>query len=167
MIITTWLQSSTALTLAKTLLHSLWQSGIAAFLLAACLRLTTRSRVRYAAACGVLATIVVASIGTFLFLLPVTAPSHSVHQAVYPGLASSIPYSANATPVSTRSFVQIVLPWITPVWFVGFLLFTARQVASWAGTRRMRQRGVCVAPGAWQQRLDDLQNRMKVSKPVL
>jgi hypothetical protein len=31
----------------------------------------------------------------------------------------------------------------------------------------MRQRGVCVAPGAWQQRLADLQNRMKVSKPVL
>jgi hypothetical protein len=82
MIITTWLQSSTALTLAKMLLHSLWQSGLAAFLLAACIRFTRTSRVRYAAACGVLSTMVVAPIGTFVFLMPVTAAQHSVHQAV-------------------------------------------------------------------------------------
>jgi GWxTD domain-containing protein len=167
MTITTWLQSSAALTLAITLLHSLWQSAVAALLLAACLRFTQSARVRYAAACGALAAIVVAAIGTFVFLAPSAAPRHRLQPAVYSDLGSGIPYPSNVTAVSPRSLLQTALPWITPAWFLGFLLFTSRQIGSWAATRRVRQRGVCVAPDAWQRKLDELQGRMMVSKPVL
>jgi GWxTD domain-containing protein len=165
--INTWLQSGAALALAKTLLHSLWQSGITAFLLAACFRFTRTARARYAAACGALAAIVVASIATFVFLAPASTPRHTLQPAVYPNLPMDLPFSTAGATGSPRSLLQIVLPWITPVWFVGFLLFTARQIGSWTATRRLRQRGVCVAPDVWQRRLDALQSRMKVLKPVV
>ena len=167
MAITIWLQSGPALALAKTLLHSLWQSAIAAFLLAACLRFIQSARLRYAAACGALGAIVVASIGTFVFLAPTAAPQHRPQPAVYANLGSGIPYPANVTAVSSRSLLQTTLPWVTPAWFLWFLLFTSKQIGSWAATKRMRQRGVCLAPDAWQRKLDELQNRMMVSKPVL
>ena len=110
MTITIWLQSGPALALAKTLLHSLWQSAIAAFLLAACLRFIQSARLRYAAACGALGAIVVASIGTFVFLAPTAAPQHRPQPAVYANLGSGIPYPANVTAVSSRSLLQTTLP---------------------------------------------------------
>src|SRR5262249_41113370 len=55
----------------------------------------------------------------------------------------------------------------TPVWLFGFVLFNLRQIGSWAAARRMRRRGVCLAPDVWQQRLDVLRTRLKLLKPVL
>jgi bla regulator protein BlaR1 len=50
---------------------------------------------------------------------------------------------------------------------LGFVLINLRHIASWTAARRMRNRGVCVAPVIWQQKLHDLQKRLKVAKPVL
>jgi ABC-type nickel/cobalt efflux system permease component RcnA len=53
-----------------TLIHSLWQAGIAAILLAALLGIVRSSNVRYVLACGTLLAIVAAFITTFAYFAP-------------------------------------------------------------------------------------------------
>src|SRR5205807_2321537 len=40
------------------------------------------------------------------------------------------------------------------------------SLASWMMARRLRRRGVCRAPDLWQQRLDQLGARLRLSRPV-
>jgi GWxTD domain-containing protein len=160
-----WIQSPLALATGKTLLHSLWQAGFVACALAAGLRFIHSARLRYVAGCAALVAAIVLSVGTFVILAPVPAGPHTLKPVVYPDFAAPVLDSA-AAGKSPRFVFQDILPWITPVWLLGFLAFNFRQIGSWAGARRMRRRGVCVAPDAWQQRLNDLRSRMKVLKPV-
>jgi len=46
------------------------------------------------------------------------------------------------------------------------ILFHLRGIASWTIARRLRRRGVCSAPEGWQQRLDQLSARLRVTKSV-
>lgn len=161
-----WIQSPLALVTAKTLLHSLWQGGLVAIVLAAGLHFVDSARLRYVAGCAALAAVIALSIGTLVFLTPASAGRHPLQPVVYPDFAVPALYGASAGR-SSRFILQNVLPWITPLWLLGFLLFNFRQIGSWAGARRMMRRGVCVAPDAWQLRLTELRSRMKVLKPVL
>jgi GWxTD domain-containing protein len=160
-----WIQSPLALALAKTLLHSFWQAGIVAFALGIGLRFIHPAHLRYVAGCSALAAAIALSIGTFVFLAPASAGRPSLQPIVYPDSPVPALYGVAASG-STRFVFQDVLPWITPVWLLGFLIFNFRQIGNWVGARRMRRRGVCVAPDAWQQRLNELRSRMKVLKPV-
>jgi GWxTD domain-containing protein len=160
-----WIQSPLALALAKTLLHSFWQAGIVAVALAAGLQFVHSARLRYAAGCAALVASIAVSIVTLALLVPAHAGLFPLQAGVYPDFAASAPHSTAATG-SPRFILKNALPWITPVWLLGFIVFNLRQIGSWAGARRMQRRGVCVAPDAWLQRLNGLQNRMKVLKPV-
>lgn len=165
--IETWVQSPLAIATAKTLLHSIWQATLAGFALAACLAFIRPARIRYAAACAALLAVVAASAGTFLVMAQGSAARH----LSYPGMqwrSVVLPAPADTASIGPNpSALQRVLRWITPVWLLGLLLINIRQIGSWAAARRMRSRGVCVAPDMWQQRLVELQQRMKVSKPIL
>src|SRR5262245_42347971 len=72
-----WIQSPVALAIAKTLVHSLWQSGIVALLLALVLRVWASSRIRYAAGCAALLVIVTVFVGTFIYIAPGQGIAHS------------------------------------------------------------------------------------------
>jgi GWxTD domain-containing protein len=161
-----WIQSPLALAMAKTLLHSLWQAALVAFALGVCLPFVHSARLRYVAGCAALVAVVALSTGTFVLVAPASAGRRTVQPVVYPDFAVPALYSAAASR-SQRFVFQDLLPWITPVWLLGFLVFNFRQIGSWAGARRMRRRGVCVAPDAWQQKLNELRSRMKVLRPVV
>src|SRR3954470_2055706 len=158
-----WINSRTALAIAMTLLHSLWQSGVVAALLAVCLHFIHGSRARYAAACIALAALAAASIGTFIVLAPMPAMAPVLQQAARSDFAPRFP-GVDAATSTTRWTLHEALPLITPVWLFGFVLFNLRQIASWTAARRMRQRGVCMAPKVWQQRLKVLRTRLKLLK---
>jgi GWxTD domain-containing protein len=161
-----WMQTAAALAIAKTLLHSLWQSGIVAVLLAVVLRFSVSSRIRYAAGCAALMVIVAVSIGTFSYLVPATTNIDST---------SGVPFgwsSRNIDSTSIRNRVdrfdlQSALPWITPIWLAGVLLFNMKHVVSWLASRRLRRVGVCSAPDIWQNNLNGIRNRLKVARPVV
>jgi beta-lactamase regulating signal transducer with metallopeptidase domain len=70
---------------------------------------------------------------------------------------------AQTSPLALRN----VLPWITPLWLIGALLFNLKHAASCIAAGRLRRRGVCPAPDAWQQRLGAIQGRLKIAKPVM
>jgi GWxTD domain-containing protein len=162
----TWIESRTALAIAMTLLHSLWQSGLVATVLAVSLHFIHSSRARYAAACIALTALVAASIGTFIVLAPMPAVPAALQPTAHSVFAPLVP-AGDAATTPTRWTLREALPLITPLWLFGFVLFNLRQVGSWAAARRMRQRGVCLAPDVWQQRLDVLRTRLKLLKSVL
>ena len=58
------------------------------------------------------------------------------------------------------------LPWLAPFWIAGVLFFQLRGVASWMAARGLRRRGVCAATAFWQERLDRLGARVRLSRPV-
>src|SRR5262245_56077542 len=116
-----WMQTAAALAIAKTLLHSLWQSGIVAVLLAVVLRFSVSSRIRYAAGCAALQVIVTVSVGTFFYLAPAKKNLDSPSPVPLSWSSRNLDISARARVV--RFDLQSALPWITPIWFAGVLLF--------------------------------------------
>jgi bla regulator protein blaR1 len=160
-----WMQSPTALAIAKTLLHSLWQSGLVAVVFAALIRLSASSGIRYAAACAALLVIVAVSIGTFFYLAPATKNFNS--QRAVPFGWTRVSDSAGIRNGLDRFDLQSALPWITPLWLAGVLLINIKHVASWLASRRLRRVGVCTTTDVWQKKLDALRNRLKVAKAVI
>jgi GWxTD domain-containing protein len=53
------------------------------------------------------------------------------------------------------------------LWIAGVCFFYLRQVAGWLSTFRLRRRGVCSAPAAWQNAVARLAAEVKASRPVL
>src|SRR5438105_11558061 len=102
--IETWIQSPAALALAKTLLHSLWQGAITAFVLAACLRFIRSARLRYSAACTALVVIVALSIATFLYVAP-SADRAESRRVLFPGFAHLNPDDAEGRAAGTSQSV--------------------------------------------------------------
>jgi GWxTD domain-containing protein len=164
--IETWIQSPWAIALAKTLLHSVWEAGLVAFALAACLRFVRLSRLRYTAACTALAVIIVISAGTFIFVAPAAFQGRPQRflSLGWPLQGPDAP--AGAAAYVPRSTFQRVLPWITPVWLLGVLLSNLCRAAGWAASERLRRLAACNAPEAWVLRLNSIRSRMNVTRVV-
>jgi GWxTD domain-containing protein len=159
-------QSELARTVSFALAHSLWEGLLIAVVLAAALCVARSSRARYGAAC-VAMLFQLASFGvTLVRLLPQpmdlsTAPHASGIPAAPTGLPI-VPVEAPPAPASLAAW----FPWIASCWAAGVLFFHLRSLGGWIAARRLRQSGVCHAPGEWQQRLDGLAARVRVSKPA-
>ena len=60
-----------------------------------------------------------------------------------------------------------LLPWLSPIWIAGVLLFHLRRAASWMAARRLLVAGVCAPAAPWRERLDVLRARLRVARPVV
>lgn len=160
----TWLETPLVSALGWTLFHSLWQGVIIAILLAATLALTKSARVRYCAAALAMCALVL----SFAVTLLVLAPGHRAS-----GVAGRVA-ALSSNPNLDRSFAALtpahriaaVLPWLVPFWIAGVALFYLRHFACWLWTQRLRRTGVCFPPRLWQERLDLLARRVRLSRPV-
>jgi GWxTD domain-containing protein len=146
-----------------TIFHSLWEGAAVAVLLVVALALVRSSRIRYACACLAMLGILAAFAITFARMLPERSGNFAnVVLHVPPA-----PPAGQGSPAGSISFrMADVLPWLTPFWIAGMMLFHLRGVASWIGARRLRWRGVCSAPEQWQERLGQLRDRLRVSQGV-
>jgi beta-lactamase regulating signal transducer with metallopeptidase domain/protocatechuate 3,4-dioxygenase beta subunit len=136
-----------------TLVHFLWQGSAIAILLAAVRALAGRrltARSRYALACAALTIMTAAPLATFLVSADVD------------GAAAARP----VWPVAGGADWDRVLPWLVVVWLTGVVVCSARIAAGWRMAARLRTAGTGPAPGEWQQALDELIHRMRVSAPV-
>src|SRR5215813_14647533 len=105
-----WIQHPSAIALAKTLLHSVWQAGFVAFVLAVSLRLIRGSHHRYVAACCALAVIVMFAVGTFVFLDP--APVRPEFQRVTALKLLPSPDAPQGAPATIPEMTfRRALPW--------------------------------------------------------
>ncbi len=147
-----------------TLFHSLWEGAVFALLLLAALRLTRSPRVRYACASIAMLAILMAFLSTLAGLLPekVAAPA-----AIARALPNASPQAGPGLPAIAPPFtLSDVLPWLAPFWIAGVVFFQLRGAAGWILSRRLRRRGVCCAPDAWQRRLTGLRESLRLSQPV-
>jgi GWxTD domain-containing protein len=158
-------QAALARTVSLALAHSLWEGVSIAVLLAAALCVVRSSSARYGAAC-VAMLLMLASFGvTLVRLMPKPmdlAKAPRVAILAPPAGLQMVP--ENAPPAAPS--LAALLPWIAPFWAAGVLFFHLRSLGGWMAARRLRRSGVCHAPGEWQQRLDGLAARVRVSKPA-
>jgi GWxTD domain-containing protein len=162
-----WLQTPAAKALSWTLFHSLWEGAIVALVLATALWAIRSPRARHAVACLALAAML-ASFGLTLgrlILQPEIQDSPAEIRRIPPA-ASGFEAQWRAVKSETELRAADLLPWLAPLWIAGVLIFHLRSLASWMVARRLRHRGVCRAPDLWQQRLDQLRARLRLSRPV-
>lgn len=126
--------------LTWTLLHSLWQGAILALLL--------RLFRSYGAALAAMALLCVASVATFASLCWPAAVAAPVRFA------------------EAQASGSAVMLWIAPLWAVGATLTLGWNVLSWWRARNLRRRFVCAVPVEWTARLEQLAERLNVTRPV-
>ncbi|HWF11465.1 MAG TPA: hypothetical protein VG297_23515, partial [Bryobacteraceae bacterium] len=149
--------------LGWALLHSLWEGAIVAAALALALCFARSPRVRYA--CGTVAMIVILACAAITLIRMMPEPSRPfVTPTALPAPAPAA--SGISGAVSSHLKMSEIVPWLTPVWIFGVIVFYLRGLASWASARRLRTKGVCLAPEAWQRRLRALGDRLGVTGAV-
>src|SRR4051812_30701313 len=110
--------------LGWTLLHSLWEGTIAAAGLAFVLSVARSSRVRYAASCLALIGILLSAVITLARVMP-EAGRAFVATTVVPAPAPALSIKA-AAAVKQQLRLGDIVPWLSPFWIAGVLLFNLR-----------------------------------------
>jgi hypothetical protein len=157
--------------LGATLLHFVWQGVLIAAVYAVARRCAARTEIRYLLACAALAAMAVSPVATWVALQPpslealVVAPSVPVAHATSAttGFRSELPrvFAAGHAGVPPAW-----LSWVAAAWMAGVLVFWLRLLGGWMMAERLRHRQVRPVPGQWQQALDRLRARLRVSRPV-
>ncbi len=150
--------------LGWTLFHSLWEGAAVAAVLTVVLAVTRSPRIRYTAACLAMLSIFAAFVVTLSRAMPegFATPATVIHNVVH-----ASPRGQRLPEISIELRIAAVLPWLTPFWIAGVILFHLRTITSWMIARRLRRKGVCSASDGWQERLDRLRERVRVTKTVL
>ncbi len=142
---TPWLQSPATEQVARTLLHSLWQGGLIALVLAITLRSlsTRRPNVRYIVSCAALALIVITCFITFFSQSDLrTKPAGTAPLAVLP-VQLNQPLDV-PTPSHTVSFAdmpapqRLLSPLIVSIWILGVFGFSLYHVGGWLWLQQLR-----------------------------
>jgi beta-lactamase regulating signal transducer with metallopeptidase domain len=168
-----------AFTFGWTLLHFLWQGTALALLVWITLGLARRARpeLRYALACAGLVLMALAPIVTYGVLrqtepaaLAVATEGVRVSPAGQDGVRTAAPGpTAQGTGVSPRPSLRagldLLAPWLVPLWGLGVLVLAVRMVggATWLSRARRRSRP---EEGLWSGRLDILRRQMGLARRV-
>jgi GWxTD domain-containing protein len=163
----TWVHTPGAAALGWTLAHSLWEGALAALLLAAALGVLRSSRARYAVGCLAMLAMLAGLYLTFQHVLAEQRIQGGSGQGLAirpapPGLGDG----SIVAKVPARFRAVDYLPWLAPFWIAGVMFFQLRGVASWLFARRLGRKGVCAATAFWQDRLNRLAARVRLSRPA-
>src|SRR6185437_7842315 len=156
-----WAGTPVAAAIGRTLLHSLWEGAAVALMLAMVLASVRRPLARYAAACIAMLAIVAAIGVTLAVVWPQPAMRFAFPHAAPAGPAAG---GGLASPMGAKP--ADVLGWLAPLWAAGVVLFYLRGAAGWIAARRLRRAGVCSVAAFWQERVEQLAARMRVTKAV-
>lgn len=151
-----------AAALGWTVLDSLWEGAVVSALLALTLYAIRSPRLRYAAACAAMLLLAGAFVFTFAHTMPESP--HGRTSQLLPIIPSTDPPAP--APDTWEPALSAIVPWVTPFWMLGVLVFSARNLAGLAMVHKMRRRGVCSAPERWQSELGRLAARVRVSRQV-
>ncbi len=163
-VLETWVGTPLAAAFGWTLLHSLWEGAILSAALAAALLVIRSPRTRYAAACLAMLMMLGGFGVTLVRVMPESAQGErSARPPAFPTWNSGS--GADATEPSKLDLAEVA-PWLTPFWLAGVWIFYLRHVAGWISVCRLRRRGVCGAPGEWEDQIARLSARLRLTRPV-
>jgi uncharacterized protein (TIGR03435 family) len=157
------------------LVHFVWQGAALAAAAALALRLcrSQSAPVRYAIACGALATMLLGVVATTAL---VDAPASGVQNAraslrttpneVDVLLPIPIHEASSASPVWSARRVEALLPWIVATWFVGVAFLLARAGARWWRVRRLHQFALTTMCSSWQTVGNRLAGRLGLDRVI-
>ncbi len=159
-----WLQNPGAVAMGRTLLHSLWEGAAIGLVLMLMLSLARSARVRYAAACVAM----LAMLGGLVITFAIVAPKDVRIQMERSGPMSLIASGSFALPADLGNGPPSIdlRAWLAALWIAGVLIFQLRAITSWMAARRLRRAGVCCAAAEWQECLDRLRLRLRLSRSV-
>ncbi|MBA4148139.1 MAG: SEL1-like repeat protein [Verrucomicrobia bacterium] len=175
-----------------TLLHFIWQGAVLAALFAvAQFVLQNRSaNARYVAGCVALVFAIILPVITFCIqagefsLRPTVTQTQQVQPTSGPAVELIPPMAAAAAvqvPVpevqsrvgnvakSPRTFdeqMQLALPWFVIAWLFGVSVLSIRFLTGWLYLRKLVRSGVADATGPLQKTLDDLKQRLRITRTV-
>ena len=136
-----------------TLVHFLWQGSVIAIVLAV-LRGAAGAwlgaRARYALSCMAMAVMCAAPPLTFVVLG--TLDPSALPRPIW--------------PVDAGGAWERMLPWVVVAWFCGAALFSARVALGWRMAMKVRNAAIELPPPEWQESLERLVRRMRISAPV-
>lgn len=162
------LSSSVAETLARVLLHSLWQSGAVLLLLVLCLRFipTHRSTLRYGLSCAGMLLIVTLSVATLILNTGAETPAATNANVSLYHLAS-IQHSAQPLHWTEKlnHFIADHAAVISATWLAGTFLFLLRLTGGWWYIRRITNQAT-VLTNDLSARLDTLARRLNIKRAV-
>jgi GWxTD domain-containing protein len=161
-----WLETPAAMALVRTLAHSLWEGAVVALGLAGGLSVIRGARNRYAAACAAMLLLLVCFGLTFGVLVPREQAIETWAGGRAALLLREVEPGSGAGPQGSGAEPREYFRWLALLWAAGVLAFHTRSLAGWMGARRLRRRGVCAAADRWQQQLNTLAARLRVSRPV-
>jgi beta-lactamase regulating signal transducer with metallopeptidase domain len=166
---------------SKALIHSLWQGGLIASMLAITLAYIKPSsaRLRYALSYGVMALIVVMTGFTGLHYMqegktpaaliqsepgqPAISNNESI-EAASPGTTNAA--SLDITTTGSRWDPRSLLQWFFPCWLVGIMLLSLRNLVAWRRAKALVRRGTNEIGLEWSHRVARLCQKLEISKPV-
>jgi bla regulator protein blaR1 len=172
-----WFSGSFFTALGWALFHFLWQGALVAAVLAALGAFLARRSpaVRYAVACGALATMLALPIATAWSLTTRGARRAAVASAASSDMSGSVP--GVASPVSPgvagdllseslRGRFEALRPWALLAWFAGVLVLSVRFLGGLRTANRLTRRGTRPATEEYQRMLARLAARLAVTRPV-
>ena len=170
------------------LLHSLWQGGVLALLLAGALPLLRRRRaaLRYALAAGALGLLLLAAAGTFGYYyyyrsapLAAAGPAATAYgprplaSANAGGVGAALAAAPPATEVAPLAWRQLAGPAIERrlllvvlAWLLGLVVLSGRLAGGLLYAGRLRRAGTQALGAEWHQRLAALAARAGLRRPV-
>src|SRR6185312_7680234 len=122
------------------------------------------ARARYASACLAMLVILVAATATLFRMMP--EPGRAFVTATALQIPPRAPAQTSAA-ISNHITITDIVPWLAPLWIIGVLLFNLRAARSWLAARRLRTKGVCLAPECWQERAHELAQRLGLGKAAV
>lgn len=172
--------------LGWTLLHSIWQIGLAAICLFAALRLSKNasSNLRYALSVFVLAFVFLLPAVTFVSLINDAATVHPVVQNI--AAAARLPKERSLPAVETpligedekaealtsyKTVLETIdlspkMPWLVAFWLIGIAGFTLRLVGGVWHLHIYKTRQVFAPEKNWQTKFEALCERLSIAGPA-
>ena len=172
-----WFSGSFFTGLGWALFHFLWQGTLVAAVLAALDMVLARRMpaVRYAVACGALATMLALPAATAWSLavrgahrsaeLPGRS-ANAVSGVPTPVISVSSGVADSLLPETLRSRIETFRPWALSAWLAGVFLLSIRFLGGLRTANRLSRRGAQPAEAEWQEMLERLAARLAMTRPV-
>ena len=159
--------------LGWTLVHSLWQGTAIALILWMVLPRLKDARQRYWASYAALMSIMVAAIGSFVWVYSTQEPTVALSSAWTFSIENTLPEMAVPAAESSSGFWQTLADTLTPyhpvivtIWMLGFLFFLVQFIGGLHYVHRLRMRHNQPVVPEWQAKLQALAAKIGHSKPV-
>jgi GWxTD domain-containing protein len=161
-----WFQAPVFQGLGWALVHFLWQGALITLVAAGVLYLCRSARMRYGVACSAMVAMFAAFVATFVLSIPGKRMAGRLDwmMAASSGLRGTAGAGESAGVLMDR--IQPFLPWIVGFWLTGALVFGVYRLGGWMAAQRMRRVAGAV-PFPWQKRLNELAQRIGVSRTVI